>query len=415
MPPPNDIRPFVERLLRDPGATFVDEAFARSFNRLSTQERIAVMAQVSAARQRTRTARDDMSVRPSPVYDGIRNGDIVSVNIDDLRAQMRVVYEPSPPPQVIDESSSVVASPALAQAARIEQMRRDMARAIDRFREGSLQEYQRRPLEERTTEQFQRWSEWVERRAQIMRDQWEQRIAMEEDRFTLPPPPVVAWPDPAEYGPNGRYATQRGALSAFTRAVNNVYATRVAGGAWEEERDRIHINGTMEVRSLWRGWQEMPRPVARLAIPTGLVRWEPGMPVVQPPNPSHWAGPLPPPPTTQPWQDEPATSVDDETDVMIKHLPRDRKFMVVVPKGEDLAPMRAALIAAGISHDLSYVHSVKMMSDRSSVSAVRGLRTPVFIAPSVFKMHAARQGDWSEADLDALIELQGEIPDEETT
>lgn len=416
MPTPHiaDIRPFIERLIRDPGAALVDEAFARAFNRLPTASRRAIMERVEGVRWQAaateRLARGygaseervQRSLRGVPgqvveVSPGMvqyiyavnaqsqdrlarprRPPAIVTVNVDDMIAQRRFVdpAENRPSPHITDESSSVVASPALSQAARIEQMRRDMVREIDEYRANEVARYQARPVEIQGRGDFEAWSQHVENVVQSIRDRWESRVAMEEDRFTLPTPPVMAWPDPTEYGPNGRYATQRGALSAFTRAVNVAYASVPVEHAPDESRDRVHINGTRDIREAWRGWQRVPDP----------------------------------PPTTTAWVDEPEI---DEFDILIKHLPHGRKFMLVVSDYTTLSNAGRKLVAAGITGEYYHIHTVKMMVGASS-NAVRVLRYPVFIDPAVFKMHARREGDWTDEELDAIIELQGEIPDEGT-
>ena len=416
MPAPNDIQPFIERLVRDPGAALVDEAFARAFNRLPMGTRRAIMERVEAERAQNRaaTTREVVgrasdavrAVRPEEqaldrVNRPVRPLSFVTMNFDDVVAERRAVDPAENRTRVVDESSHVVASPELARAARIELMRRGMAREIDEYRTSLLDRYEQLPAHHHTMAEFQAWSRNIEQGVSGIRARWEGLIEREERQG--PAPPVVAWPDPTLYGPGWGYRSQRGALSAFTRAVNTTYGMRAAGGVWEEERDRIHINGTMEVRSLWRGWQEMPRYAGG---------WRDVLPET-PPNPPHWTGPLPPPPTTQPWQDEASPEVD-ETDVMIKHLPRAKEVMVVVPTLETLVSMKHRLLAAGISDGMFHVHTVSMMTEHSR-RMLRNLGYPVFIDPAVFKMHAARQGDWSESDLDAVIELQGQIPDEEPT
>ena len=401
------IQPFVDRLLRNPGVLMTDPAFFRSFNSLGLPLRVAVMDRVEAVRRQQmdrsfeRQHRD--IVRMVSVDTGA-NGDATTVVSGHLSTDRHGISTVT-----IDEVEELTRSDEEnARLDRIAEMRRDMAREIEEFRFQAVEAYQRRMPQDRTTAHFQRWSQWVEANARDIRSRWDQRIA-DETRIPTPriptprpSPPQFAWPDPADYGPNGRYTTQRGALSAFSRAVNGAHGSMTQNVANLEARDRIHINGTMEIRSLWR---DVPRAETagerwRRTHLNEHVRWSPGLPSVPPP-----------PPTTTAWVDEPEV---DELDIMIKHLPRYRKFMVVVPSTAALVAMKNRLLDDGRPTDTWHVHTVSMLQGEST-RIVRNLRIPVFIDPAVFKMHAKREGDWTDEQLDAIIELQGEIPDEETT
>ena len=381
MPTPiGTIQPFVDRLLRDPGALMTDAIFSRAFGVLSPSSRDVIMNVVEYRRRQEATERaEDSRLRRHTVDNDINNYVIsdeahtVAVHIGHRRGSVS-----TDPAAGHVQFYTTIDAERDERIARIAQMRRDMAREIEEFRFDATEAYQRRPEEFRNTQRFQMWSDWVEQTVSAIRAGWERRISAETPA-PRPTPPDVRWPDPADYGPNAGYRSVRGALNAFTRAVSVIYRTRVTGGAWEETRDRVHINGTRDIRIAWAGWQEMPRAV-------------------------------PPPPTTTVWVDEPEI---DELDILIKHLPRGRKFMLVVSDDTTLSNAGRKLATAGITGEYYHIHTVKMMIGASS-NAVRVLRYPVYIDPAVFKMHAARQGDWSDADLDAVIELQGEIPDEET-
>lgn len=361
-----DIRPFVDRLLRDPGALMTDEAFVRSFNALGLPLRRAIMERVEAARRHTAV----VDLRPAAAaWERIAR---VTPTEPAWEQSLEAEYQEPSPPYRTDEEN--------ARLDRIAQMRRDMAWEIEEFRGTAFRRYQQLPSNQQTLQVFQAWDRNVELGVAGIRERWEQRIADQEPR---PTPPVVTWPDPAEYRPNGRYATQRSALSAFTRAVNGVHAGMVQNTANAEACERVHINGSLVIREAWRGWQEMPR------IPD-------------------------PPPTTTPW---PAPEPEvDELDIMLKHLPRNGRFVLVTATWEAAVEIQQKVNAQYTPNSETYAFRVSMLARNTALlRAIRDSVLPVFIDPSVFKMHAARQGDWSEADLDALIELQGEIPDEETT
>lgn len=374
------IQPFVDRLLRDPGVLMIDGIFARAFGVLPSSTRDLIMDRVESVRRQRmdrsfeRQHRD--IVRMVSVDTGA-NGDATTVVSGHVSTDQRGISTVT-----IDEVAELTRSDEEnARLDRIAQMRRDMAREIEEFRFQATEAYQNRMAEDRTTEQFQRWSQWVENTVYNMRIDWENRISAVMPR---PTPPVVAWPAPADYGPSAGYRSVRGALSAFTRAVNNTFGVMAPNLSNSEARDRIHINGTRDIRIAWAG---IPETARRAILPS-----------------------VPPPPTTTVWVDEPEI---DELDILIKHLPRGRKFMLVVSDDTTLSNAGRKLATAGITGEYYHIHTVKMMIGASS-NAVRVLRYPVYIDPAVFKMHAARQGDWSDADLDAVIELQGEIPDEET-
>jgi len=387
------IQPFVDRLLRDPGALMTDPAFFRSFNSLGLPLRVAVMDRVEAVRRQQmdrsfeRQHRD--IVRMVSVDTGA-NGDATTVVSGHLSTDRHGISTVT-----IDEVEELTRSDEEnARFDRIAEMRRDMAREMERYRENMVRLYQQRPPSLQTRSDFEAWSREVEASVAGIRARWEMRIAEENGggvvempagAVRVPPQPTrptAQWPDPADYGPNAGYRSVRGALSAFTRAVNNAYAAMFSSLSNMEERDHIHINGTMEIRSLWRGRQEMPRSVP---VP-------------------------PPPPTTTAWVDEPEV---DELDIMIKHLPRNRKWIGVATINSHAArdSLHAKFAAAGFGREVVYVFDVR--SFHRVLDSFRSLRACVLIDPAVFKMHAKREGDWTDEQLDAIIELQGEIPDEE--
>lgn len=366
MPAPRtDIQPFIDRLLNDAGAAFVDETFARAFNRLGPTLRQEIMARITWVRREP-----DARARLAPDND---------INVDAFHTE--------------EENN---------RAERVAQMRRDMAREIDGYRTRRWEHYEHLPAHQQTMGIFQAWSRDIEEGSSNIRSRWEARIA-QENRGPVPPQERVRWPNPADYEPGGRYQSVRGALGAYTREVNVVYGTRVAGGAWEEERDRIHINGTMAIRRVWN-YVPVSETARRANIGAhGAVLREQLSPRI--PDP---------PPTTTPW---PAPEPEvDELDIMLKHLPRNGRCALVTATSEAAVEIQQKVNNRYNLNNEAYFFLVSALArDTALLRAIKNLALPVFIDPSVFKMHAKREGDWSEADLDRLIELQGEIPDEETT